>query len=84
MIGAITEFEGDLIQERTEEGRHKAQAAGVKFGRKIKLQDDELAQLRKDAAVPRVTQQPPAKAGGLVLWTGKSGYGSKDPFSLQF
>jgi hypothetical protein len=33
----IAELERDLIRERTGEGRKRAQAAGVKFGRKPKL-----------------------------------------------
>ena len=37
MLAAIAEFERELIRERTGEGRKRAQAAGVKFGRKPKL-----------------------------------------------
>ena len=37
MLSGIAEFERDLIRERTGEGRKRAQAAGVKFGRKPKL-----------------------------------------------
>jgi hypothetical protein len=33
------EFERDLTRERTGEGRKRAMAAGVKFGRKRKLSD---------------------------------------------
>jgi DNA invertase Pin-like site-specific DNA recombinase len=39
LLAAIAEFESDLIRERTGEGRKRAQAAGVKFGRKPKLSD---------------------------------------------
>jgi DNA invertase Pin-like site-specific DNA recombinase len=39
MLAAIAEFERELIRERTGEGRKRAQAAGVKFGRKPKLSD---------------------------------------------
>jgi DNA invertase Pin-like site-specific DNA recombinase len=37
LLAAIAEFERELIKERTGEGRKRAQAAGVKFGRKPKL-----------------------------------------------
>src|SRR5260370_39734727 len=39
MLAAIAEFERELIRERTGEGRKRAMAAGVKFGRKRKLSD---------------------------------------------
>jgi DNA invertase Pin-like site-specific DNA recombinase len=39
LLAAIAEFERDLIRERTGEGRKRAQANGVKFGRKPKLSD---------------------------------------------
>jgi DNA invertase Pin-like site-specific DNA recombinase len=39
LLAAIAEFERDLIRERTGDGRKRAQAAGVKFGRKPKLSD---------------------------------------------
>ena len=37
LLAAIAEFERELIRERTGEGRKRAMAAGVKFGRKRKL-----------------------------------------------
>lgn len=39
MLAAIAEFERELIRERTGDGRKRAMAAGVKFGRKPKLSD---------------------------------------------
>jgi DNA invertase Pin-like site-specific DNA recombinase len=39
VLAAIAAFERDLIRERTGEGRARAKAAGVKFGRKPKLSD---------------------------------------------
>jgi DNA invertase Pin-like site-specific DNA recombinase len=39
LLAAIAEFERELIKERTGEGRKRAQAAGVKFGRKPKLSE---------------------------------------------
>ena len=37
LLAAIAEFERELIRERTGDGRKRAQANGVKFGRKPKL-----------------------------------------------
>jgi DNA invertase Pin-like site-specific DNA recombinase len=37
LLAAIAEFERDLIRERTGDGRKRAMANGVKFGRKLKL-----------------------------------------------
>jgi DNA invertase Pin-like site-specific DNA recombinase len=37
ILGALAEFERSLIKSRTSEGRVKAKANGVKFGRKPKL-----------------------------------------------
>ncbi len=39
MLSAIAEFERELIRERTGDGRKRAMAAGVKFGRKPKLSE---------------------------------------------
>lgn len=39
LLAAIAEFERELIKERTGEGRKRAQAKGVKFGRKPKLSE---------------------------------------------
>ena|ERR1700744_5805613 len=37
VLGGLAEFERELIKARTDEGRKRAKAAGVKFGRKQKL-----------------------------------------------
>ena len=39
LLAAIAEFERELIKERPGDGRKRAQAAGVKFGRKPKLSE---------------------------------------------
>ena len=45
------EFERDLIRERTGDGRKRAMAAGVKFGRKPKLSDFQRQEaIRRRAA----------------------------------
>ena len=37
MLGGLAEFERELIRSRTDEGRKRAQARGVRFGRKPAL-----------------------------------------------
>jgi DNA invertase Pin-like site-specific DNA recombinase len=37
VLSGLAEFERELIRARTDEGRKRAQARGVKFGRKLKL-----------------------------------------------
>ena len=55
ILGAVAAFERDLITARTTEGKIRARAKGVKFGRKAKLSPERLAELRKSfvANVPR-------------------------------
>ena len=48
MLGAIGEFERDLINQRTQEGIRLAREKGVKFGPKTKLDDEQLEQLRAE------------------------------------
>jgi DNA invertase Pin-like site-specific DNA recombinase len=51
MLAGIAEFERDLIRERTGEGRKRAMAKGVRFGRKLKLTPHQRqeALARRDA-----------------------------------
>jgi DNA invertase Pin-like site-specific DNA recombinase len=37
VLGGLAEFERELIRARTEDGRKRAQARGIRFGRKPKL-----------------------------------------------
>jgi DNA invertase Pin-like site-specific DNA recombinase len=50
MLAAIAEFERELIRERTGEGRKRAMAAGVRFGRKPKLSEFQRAEAVKRRA----------------------------------
>src|SRR5271169_1182991 len=51
LLAAIAEFERELIRERTGEGRKRAMANGVKFGRKPKLSDyQRLEAIKRRAA----------------------------------
>ena len=51
VLGGLAEFERELIKARTEEGRKRAQARGVRFGRKLKLTPHQIAEAvqRRDA-----------------------------------
>jgi DNA invertase Pin-like site-specific DNA recombinase len=44
VLGGLAEFERELIRARTDEGRKRAQARGVKFGRKQKLTPHQIAE----------------------------------------
>ena len=46
LLGAVAEFERDLIAERRNEGIEKAKAKGVKFGRREKLTPTQVEELR--------------------------------------
>jgi DNA invertase Pin-like site-specific DNA recombinase len=43
-LGALAEFERSMILARTSEGRRRAMNRGVKFGRKPKLTDYQIAE----------------------------------------
>jgi DNA invertase Pin-like site-specific DNA recombinase len=45
LLGAVAEFERDLIAERRNEGIKKAKERGVKFGRRKKLTDTQVEEL---------------------------------------
>ncbi len=66
ILGSIAEFERDLINARTEEGRQAAKAKGIKFGRKAKLTDDQLAALRGDVDSGYLTKQEIADKYGIA------------------
>lgn len=46
LLGAVAEFERDLISERQAEGIEKAKGKGVKFGRKASLSSTQIKDLR--------------------------------------
>ena len=51
LLAAIAEFERELIRERTSDGRKRAMAKGVRFGRKPKLTEHQRLEAiaRRDA-----------------------------------
>lgn len=65
MLGAIAEFERDLILERTAEGRAKAKANGVSFGRKRKLDDHKLQLVIDDYKQGKLSANEVAKKHGI-------------------
>ena len=54
VLGGLAEFERHLILARTDEGRKRAQARGVKFGRKLRL----TAHQRQEALQRRASGEP--------------------------
>ena len=59
VLGGLAEFERDLIRARTGEGRKRAMAAGVKFGRRPKLTPHHTLALEEcahECLVPGVCQ----------------------------
>ena len=49
VLGGLAEFERELIRTRTDEGRKRAQARGVRFGRKLKLTPHQIAEALQNA-----------------------------------
>jgi DNA invertase Pin-like site-specific DNA recombinase len=62
ILGSIAEFERELIKSRTGEGRARAKARGVRFGRKPKLTEFQ----RREAIARRET--------GVKLWPISDGH----------
>ena len=50
MLASIAEFETEIRKERQTEGIAKAMENGVQFGRKAKLSDDEVHEMRQKRA----------------------------------
>jgi len=44
VLGGLAEFERELIRARTDDGRKRAQARGVRFGRRPKLTAHQVAE----------------------------------------
>jgi DNA invertase Pin-like site-specific DNA recombinase len=59
VLGGLAEFERELIKARTEEGRKRAQARGVRFGRKLKLTSHQ----RQEAIARREAGEALAEIG---------------------
>ena len=66
LLAGIAEFERELIRERTGDGRKRAMAAGIKFGRKRKLSEYQRAEAVKRRAAGE-TLAAIAKSYGVDL-----------------
>jgi DNA invertase Pin-like site-specific DNA recombinase len=66
LLAGIAEFERELICERTGDGRKRAMANGVKFGRKRKLSDYQRAEAVKRRATGE-TLASIAKSYGVAI-----------------
>lgn len=61
MLGALAEFERDLIRARTGEGRQRAKACGVRLGRKPKgeaIRRRDMDTVRALPSRPQLQRQP--------------------------
>jgi DNA invertase Pin-like site-specific DNA recombinase len=65
ILGSIAEFERDLINTRTAEGRAAAQQKGVKFGRKPSLSAEQIERLRADAEQALLSKEALAQKYGV-------------------
>ena len=62
VLGGLAEFERHLILARTDEGRMRAKARGVRFGRKLKLTKHQ----REEALARRAAGEALAEIGGAT------------------
>src|SRR5215472_12950423 len=67
VLGGLAEFERELIRARTDDGRKRAKARGVKFGRPVKLTAHQRQEALKRLA------DPPRPRDGLGLATAQHG-----------
>jgi DNA invertase Pin-like site-specific DNA recombinase len=66
LLAGIAEFERELIRERTGDGRKRAMANGIKFGRKRKLSDYQRSEAIKRRAAGETLAQI-AKSYGVAI-----------------
>jgi DNA invertase Pin-like site-specific DNA recombinase len=62
ILGGLAEFERTLILSRTNEGRQRARANGVKFGRKPKLTQYQIDEATKRLEAGKSQARPAARA----------------------
>ncbi len=65
ILGSIAEFERDLINTRTEEGRNAAKAKGVQFGRKAKLAAEQVAAVKADVKLGILSMEAIGEKHGI-------------------
>lgn len=78
ILGSIAEFERDLINARTEEGRKAAKAKGVQFGRKAKLGDEQVEAVKADVKAGVLSMEAIGEKHGISRKTVYRIAGSKD------
>ncbi|MEB4590238.1 recombinase family protein [Candidatus Thiothrix sp. Deng01] len=78
ILGGIAEFERDLINARTAEGRAAAKAKGVKFGRPGKLEADQVEAVKADVKAGELSMQAIADKHGISRKTVYRLAGAKD------
>jgi DNA invertase Pin-like site-specific DNA recombinase len=80
ILGGLAEFERSLILARTSDGRARAQARGIKFGRKPKLTRFQIA----EALARRGKQEKPSRIlVGAMASVIQRFLGSKEPCTIQ-
>jgi DNA invertase Pin-like site-specific DNA recombinase len=65
ILGSIAEFERDLINARTAEGRAVAKDKGVKFGRPTKIAEVQVEAMRADVQAGEMSMQAIADKHGI-------------------
>jgi len=65
ILAVISEFERELIRERAHDARISAKKAGVKFGAKPKLSDQQLNDLRREFITSGVSKKEIASRFGI-------------------
>ena len=78
ILGSIAEFERDLINARTDEGRKAAKAKGVKFGRREKLTSEQVKALQADVKLGILSMQAIGDKYGVARNSVYRLAGSKD------
>jgi DNA invertase Pin-like site-specific DNA recombinase len=78
ILGSIAEFERDLINARTAEGRAAAKAKGVKFGRPGKLEANQVDAVKADVQAGELSMQAIADKHGISRKTVYRLAGAKD------
>jgi DNA invertase Pin-like site-specific DNA recombinase len=69
VLGGLAEFERELIKARTTEGRKRAQAEGVKLGRKPTLTHHQQAEARRRVAKGKESTGAIARSYAVSRWT---------------
>ena len=83
ILGSIAEFERDLINTRTAEGRAAAKQRGVKFGRTPALSAEQLAQLKAEVETGQLSMSALAKKYGVGRSTVYRLVGAKAPTEVR-